>query len=117
MGVTMPEIGQDEARMAPRRHTPDQVLAKLRDAEVMITNGWTLAEVAKKLGSAGHRHRVASETQERTQGPCPIAPTQLAETGTRGRPSRVTVRTIEIASRGCGETRSANGAGVIRTPW
>lgn len=35
--------------MARRRHTPDQILTKLRDADVMITNGQTLAEVAKKL--------------------------------------------------------------------
>ena len=35
--------------MARRRHTPDQILAKLRDAEVMLANGDTVAEVAKKL--------------------------------------------------------------------
>ena len=35
--------------MARRRHTPDQILTKLRDADVMIANGQTLAEVAKKL--------------------------------------------------------------------
>ena len=49
MRVTTPEIGQDESSMARRRHTPDQILTKLRDADVMITNGQTLAEVAKKL--------------------------------------------------------------------
>ena len=49
MRVTTPEIGQDESSMARRRHTPDQILTKLRDADVMITNGQTLAEVAKQL--------------------------------------------------------------------
>ena len=35
--------------MARRRHTPDQILAKLRDAEVLQAEGKTLAEVAKQL--------------------------------------------------------------------
>ena len=49
MRVRAPEIGQDDDSMARRRHTPDQILTKLRDADVMIANGQTLAEVAKKL--------------------------------------------------------------------
>jgi len=35
--------------MARKRHTPEQILAKLRDAEVMLSEGKTTAEVAKKL--------------------------------------------------------------------
>jgi transposase-like protein len=35
--------------MARRRHTPEQVLAKLRDADVMLANGLPLAEIAKNL--------------------------------------------------------------------
>ena len=35
--------------MARRRHTPDQILAKLRDADVMLADGRPLAEVAKQL--------------------------------------------------------------------
>jgi transposase-like protein len=35
--------------MARRKHTPDQVLAKLRDADVMLADGLPLAEIAKKL--------------------------------------------------------------------
>ena len=35
--------------MARRRHSPDQILAKLRDADVMIADGLPLAEVAKRL--------------------------------------------------------------------
>ena len=35
--------------MARRRHSPDQILAKLRDADVMLADGRPLAEIAKKL--------------------------------------------------------------------
>jgi transposase-like protein len=35
--------------MARKRHTPEQILAKLRDAEVMQSEGRTTAEIAKKL--------------------------------------------------------------------
>ena len=35
--------------MARKRHTPDQILKKLRDAEVMLSEGRTTAEVAKRL--------------------------------------------------------------------
>jgi len=35
--------------MRKRRHSPDQILAKLRDAEVLMSNGLSVAEVAKKL--------------------------------------------------------------------
>ena len=35
--------------MARRRHTPDQILAKLRDADVLLADGKPLAEIAKKL--------------------------------------------------------------------
>ncbi len=35
--------------MARRRHTPDQILAKLRDADVLLADGKPLAEIAKRL--------------------------------------------------------------------
>ena len=35
--------------MARRRHTPDQILAKLRDAEVLAADGLSAAEIAKRL--------------------------------------------------------------------
>ena len=35
--------------MARRRHSPDQILAKLRDADVMLADGLPLAQVAKQL--------------------------------------------------------------------
>jgi transposase len=35
--------------MPRRRHTPDQILAKLRDAEVLAADGLSAAEIAKRL--------------------------------------------------------------------
>ena len=35
--------------MARRKHTPDQILAKLRDADVMQADGLAIAEIAKRL--------------------------------------------------------------------
>ena len=35
--------------MARRRHSPDQILSKLRDADVMLADGVPLAGVAKRL--------------------------------------------------------------------
>ena len=35
--------------MARRRHTPDQILAKLRDADVMLSSGMSLDETCKQL--------------------------------------------------------------------
>ena len=36
--------------MAKRRHTAEQVISKLREAEVLIANGNTVAEVSRKIG-------------------------------------------------------------------
>ena len=35
--------------MARKRHTPDQILGKLRDADVLLAQGDSIAEVARKL--------------------------------------------------------------------
>lgn len=35
--------------MARRRHTPDQILKKLRDADVPLAEGLPPAEIAKRL--------------------------------------------------------------------
>ena len=46
--------------MARRRHTPEQILAKLRDAEVMQADGLSTAEIAKRLEASDqtyHRWR------------------------------------------------------------
>ena len=36
--------------MAKRRHTPEQVINKLREAEVAIAEGSTVAEAARRIG-------------------------------------------------------------------
>ena len=36
--------------LARRRHSPEQILTKLRDADVMLSEDFPVAEVAKKLG-------------------------------------------------------------------
>ena len=38
--------------MARKRHTPEQIINKLRQAEVEIANGATVAQVCKKIGVA-----------------------------------------------------------------
>ncbi len=37
-------------RMGRKRHTVEQIIAKLREAEVALAKGQTLAEVVRKLG-------------------------------------------------------------------
>ena len=49
MRVQPPELGQNGPHMARRRHTPDQILAKLRDAEVLAADGLSPAGIAKRL--------------------------------------------------------------------
>jgi hypothetical protein len=36
--------------MAKRRHTPEQIIGKLREAEVELARGQVLGEVVRKLG-------------------------------------------------------------------
>jgi len=36
--------------MSRRRHTPQQITSKLRQAEVEIANGATIGQAAKKIG-------------------------------------------------------------------
>ena len=38
--------------MAKRKHTPEQVMNKLREAEVAIATGSTVAEAARRIGVA-----------------------------------------------------------------
>ncbi len=44
-----PRIGQNGHTMARRRHSPEQILAKLRDADVMLADGHSVADIAKRL--------------------------------------------------------------------
>ena len=36
--------------MKRKRHTPDEIIRKLRDADAQLAGGSTIAEVSKKLG-------------------------------------------------------------------
>jgi putative transposase len=47
MRAQPPVIGQNGFTIA--RHTPDQILKKLRDADVLLSQGLPLAEIAKRL--------------------------------------------------------------------
>jgi transposase-like protein len=40
----------EEVRMARRRHTPEQIITALREAEVGLANGKTVALVSRELG-------------------------------------------------------------------
>jgi transposase-like protein len=42
-------MGEGGALMKRRRHTPEQVVRKLREAERLLAEGRTIAEVAKEL--------------------------------------------------------------------
>ena len=43
-------MGEEGLTMKRSRHTPEQVIRKLREAEVMLGEGRTIAEAAKELG-------------------------------------------------------------------
>jgi putative transposase len=45
-------MGEKGTLMKRRRHTPEQVIRKLREAERMLGEGKTIPEVAKALGVA-----------------------------------------------------------------
>ena len=42
--------------MAKRGHTPEQIIQKLREAEVELAKGATVAMVAKKIGVTEHTY-------------------------------------------------------------
>ena len=44
--------------MARKRHTPEQVINKLREAEVAIAEGSTVAEVERRVGALPAVRRV-----------------------------------------------------------
>ena len=50
--------------MAKRRHTPEQVIKKVREAEVAIAEGNTVAEAARRIGGTGQPfYRCAAEAR------------------------------------------------------
>jgi transposase-like protein len=42
--------------MAKKRYTPEQIINKLREAEVMLSQGAAIAVVSKKIGVSGHTY-------------------------------------------------------------
>ena len=44
-------MGKEEPKLKAKRHTPNQVIRKLREAELMLGEGKSIAEVAKALES------------------------------------------------------------------
>ena len=42
-------MGKEESKVKAKRHTPNQVIRKLREAELMLGEGKSIAEVAKAL--------------------------------------------------------------------
>ena len=42
-------MGKEELKVKAKRHTPNQVIRKLREAELMLGEGKSIAEVAKAL--------------------------------------------------------------------
>ena len=42
--------------MSSKRHTPEQIINKLRQAEVEIANGATISQAAKKIGVTDHSY-------------------------------------------------------------
>ena len=53
--------------MAGKRHTPQQVINKLREAEGSIAEGSTAAEVARRIGVTG-RPSTAAQRENRRIG-------------------------------------------------
>jgi transposase-like protein len=43
-------MGKEKHHMKAKRHTPEQVIRKLREAEVLAAEGKTIAEIARTLG-------------------------------------------------------------------
>ncbi len=42
--------------MAKKRHTPEQIIAKLREAEVLLAKGTKMPQVCRKLGVTEHTY-------------------------------------------------------------
>lgn len=49
MRVQPPGIGTMDLTMARKKHKPDEIIKKLRDADVMVTDARSIPEVARQL--------------------------------------------------------------------
>ena len=76
--------------MAKRRHTPEQVIKKLREAEVAMAEGGTVAEAARRTGVAEQtfyrwRNEYGDLGATRLQGAGTSSPHTAIQAGPRGR--------------------------------
>ena len=42
--------------MAKKGYTPEQIINKLREAEILLQQGATIAVISKKIGVSGHTY-------------------------------------------------------------
>lgn len=42
--------------MVRKGHSPEQIINKLREAEIMLSQGATIAEASRKIGVTGHTY-------------------------------------------------------------
>jgi transposase-like protein len=49
-------MGREGDEMGRKRHTPEQIIAKLREAEVELAKGQKTAEVCRKIGVTEHTY-------------------------------------------------------------
>ena len=54
--------------MKRRRHTPEQVIRKLREAERLLGEGKTIPEAAKELGISGEHVSPVAQPVRRDEG-------------------------------------------------
>ena len=49
--------------MSQRKHTPEQIINKLREAEVALAKGATVAQACKKIGVSDHTYPPSEPTK------------------------------------------------------
>ncbi|MCK4323261.1 MAG: hypothetical protein KAW89_01930, partial [Armatimonadetes bacterium] len=49
--------------MSQRKHTPEQIINKLREAEVELAKGATVAQACKKIGVSDHTYPPSEPTK------------------------------------------------------
>ena len=54
--------------MKRRRHTPEQIIRKLREAERLIGEGNTIPEAAKELGISEQKYHPVAQPVRRDEG-------------------------------------------------
>ena len=49
--------------MSRKRYAPEQIIGKLREAEVLLSKGQTVGQACRKLGVTKHRHERRHQRQ------------------------------------------------------